>query len=238
MTNIFKQTLGDIAGGRVLDVATQEGGFVRILAESLKSYTEIVGIDISEQAIEIAQSTFDQENIQFIQMDAEQMGLEDESFDTVSISALLHHLANIPAVLTEMKRVLRPGGRFIIAEMHRDGQTEAQLTVVYLHHWAAEVDSALGRVHNSTLARQEFVAYVESLGLCNVEFCDFGDTDSEPMDETGIEQLEGLIDRDIQCAEGVLSYRELKRRGEELRQRLHKVGAQREPVLIVIGEKR
>ena len=80
--------------------------------------------------------------------------------------------------------------------------------------------------------------YVERLGLCNVEFCDFSDTDSDPMDETGIEQLEGLIDRNIQRAEGVSSYRELKRRGEELRQRLHEVGAQREPVLIVIGEKR
>ena len=238
MTNVFKQTLGDIAGGRVLDVATQEGDFVRILAESLKSYTEIVGIDICEQAIETAQSTFDQENIQFIQMDAEQMGLEAESFDTVSISASLHHLANIPPVLTEMKRVLRLGGRFIIAEMHREGQTEAQLTVVYLHHWVAEVDSALGGVHNSTLARQEFVDYVERPGLCNVEFRDFSDTDSDPMDETGIEQLEGLIDRNIQRAEGVSSYRELKRRGEELRQRLHEVGAQREPVLIVIGEKR
>lgn len=112
MTNVFKQTLGDIAGGRALDVATQEGGFVRILAESLKSYTEIVGIDISEQAIETAQSAFDQENIQFIQMDAEQMGLEDESFDTVSISASLHHLANIPPVLTEMKRVLKAGRMF------------------------------------------------------------------------------------------------------------------------------
>ena len=107
--NIFKQTLGDIAGGRVLDVATQAGDFVRILAESLESYTEIVGIDISEQAIETAQSAFDQENTQFIQMDAEQMGLKDESFDTVSISASLHHLATIPPVLTEMKRVLRTG---------------------------------------------------------------------------------------------------------------------------------
>ncbi|NOR83250.1 MAG: methyltransferase domain-containing protein, partial [Ardenticatenales bacterium] len=167
-----------------------------------------------------------------------QMGLEDESFDTVSISASLHHLANIPLVLAEMKRVLRLGGRFIIAEMHRDGQTEAQLTVVYLHHWVAEVDSALGRVHNSTLTRQEFVDYVESVGLCNVEFRDSSDTDSDPMDETGIEQLEGLIDRNIQRAEEVSSYRELKRRGEELRQRLHEVGAQSEPVLIVIGEKR
>ncbi len=238
MTNVFKQALGDITGGRVLDVATQEGDFIRILAESLKNYTEIVGIDISEQAIETAQSTFDQENIQFIQMDAEQMGLEDESFDTVSISASLHHLANIQPVLTEMKRVLRLGGQFIIAEMHREGQTEAQLTAVFLHHWVAEVDSALGRVHNSTLARQEFVDYVESLGLCNVEFREFNDTDSDPMDETGIEQLKGLIDRNIQRAEGVSSYRELKRRGEELRQRLYEVGAQREPVLIVIGEKR
>jgi 2-polyprenyl-3-methyl-5-hydroxy-6-metoxy-1,4-benzoquinol methylase len=236
MMNFFRQTFGDIAGGRVLDVATQDGDFVRILAESLENYTEIVGIDISERAIETAQGTFDQENIQFIQMDAEQMGLKDESFDTVSISASLHHLANIPPVLAEMKRVLRPGGRVIIAEMHREGQTEAQLTVVYLHHWLAEVDSALGKVHKRTLARQEFVDHAKNLGLCNIKLYDFSDTNSDPMDETRIEQLEGLIDRDIRRAERVSSYRELKRRGEELRRRLYEVGAQREPVLIVIGE--
>ncbi len=230
--------MGNIAGGRVLDVATQEGDFVRILAENLESYTEIIGIDINERAIETAQSTFDQENIQFIQMDAEQMALQDESFDTVSISASLHHLTNIPLVLTEVKRVLRPGGHFIIAEMHRDGQTEAQLTVVYLHHWLAKVDSALGEVHNSTLARQEFVDHVTSLGLCNVELYDFNDTNSDPMEKTRIEQLESLIDRNLQRAEGVSSYGELKRRGEELRRRLYEVGAQREPMIILISEKR
>jgi ubiquinone/menaquinone biosynthesis C-methylase UbiE len=171
-------------------------------------------------------------------MDAEQMALKDEYFDTVSISASLHHLANIPPVLTEMKRVLRPGGRFIIAEMHRDGRTEAQLTVVYLHHWVAEIDSALGSVHNNTLARREFVDYTASLGLCHVEFYDSSDMDSDPMNETRIEQLKNLIDRSIQRAEGVSNYRELERRGEELRQRLYEVGAQKEPVLIVIGEKR
>ncbi len=234
----FRQTLGNIAGGRVLDVATQEGDFVRILAENLESYTEIIGIDINERAIETAQSTFDQENIQFIQMDAEQMALQDESFDTVSISASLHHLTNIPLVLTEVKRVLRPGGHFIIAEMHRDGQTEAQLTVVYLHHWLAEVDSAFGKVHNSTLARQEFVDHVTSLGLCNVELYDFNDTNSDPMEKTRIEQLESLIDRNLQRAEGVSSYGELKKRGEELRRRLYEVGAQREPMTILISEKR
>jgi len=237
MPNIFKQLFGDIAGGRVLDVATGEGGFVRILAKSLKSYAEIVGVDASEHNIETARTTFNQENIQFMPMDAEQLDFENESFDTVSISASLHHLANLREVLAEMKRVLKPGGHFIIAEMHRDGQTEAQLTVVYLHHWKAEVDSELGALHNSTLARQELVDYMDNLGLCNVEFYDVSDTDSDPMDEVRMGQLESLIDSNLQRVEGMPQHRALKRRGEELRQRLHEVGAQREPVLVVTGKK-
>jgi ubiquinone/menaquinone biosynthesis C-methylase UbiE len=237
MTNIFKQTLGDIAGGRVLDVATQEGGFVRILAESLKSYTEIVGIDVNEKAIETAQDTIGQEKIQFLVMNAEQLDFGDESFDTVSISASFHHLSNIRRVLDEMERVLKPEGNLIIAEMHRDGQTEAELTSIYLHHWVAEVDSALGRLHNSTLARQEFMDYVASLGLSKVEFYDYADRDSDPMERTRIEQLESLIDRVVQRAVEASTYSELRKRGEELRQRLHEVGAQSEPVLVVIGKK-
>ncbi len=235
--DIFERILSGIAGGQVLDVATQEGRFVQILMENLQSYTEIVGIDINEQAIETAQSTVGQEDIRFLVMNAEQLDFEDESFDTVSISASLHHLSNIQRVLEEMKRVLKPGGHFIIAEMHREGQTEAELTSVYLHHWVAEVDSTLGRLHNSTLARHEFADYVASLGLCDVEFHDFSDQDSDPMEKTRIEQLKGLIERILQRAEGTNNYKELKERGKVLRQRLDEVGAQREPILIVIGKK-
>jgi len=237
MPNIFNQLFGDIAGGRVLDVATGGGGFVQILAESLKSYAEIVGVDASEGDIEMVRSAFSQENIRFMQMDAEQLDFEEESFDTVSISASLHHLANVGEVLAEMKRVLKPGGHFIMAEMHRDGQTAAQLTFVYLHHWKAEVDSALGALHNSTLARQELLDYVDGLELCNVEFYDVSDTDSDPMDEARMEQLDSLIDGNLQRVEGMSRHGALKQWGEELRQRLHEVGAQREPVLIVIGKK-
>jgi len=236
--DIFASILGSIAGGRVLDVATQEGRFVQILMENLQSYTEIVGLDINEQAIETAQSTVGQEGIRFLVMNAEQLDFDDESFDTVSISASLHHLSNIPRVLAEMKRVLKSGGHFIIAEMHREGQTEAELTSVYLHQWVAEVDSTLGRLHNSTLARHELADHVASLGLCNVEFHDFNDQDSDPMEKTRIEQLKGLIERITQRAEGLSNYRELKERGKALHQRLDEVGAQREPILIVVGKKR
>jgi SAM-dependent methyltransferase len=235
--NVIERALNSVAGGRVLDVATQEGHFVRILMKNLASYTQIVGIDVDEQAIKTARDTIGQEKVQFLVMNADQLDFEDESFDTVSISASFHHLSNIRPVLDEMARVLKPAGHLIIAEMHRDGQTEAELASIYLHHWVAEVDSALGRLHNRTLARQEFMDYVASLGLSQVEFYDCTDRDSDPMERTRIEQLESLIDRVIQRAEAASTYSELRKRGEGLRQRLYEVGAQGEPVLVVIGKK-
>jgi ubiquinone/menaquinone biosynthesis C-methylase UbiE len=237
MMDIIKSALGCIAGGKVLDVATQEGGFVQILIENLKSYTEIVGLDINEQAIEKAQSKIEKPGVRFLVMDAEQLEFEDQSFDTVSISASLHHLANIGQVLDEMKRVLKPGGHFILVEMHQDGQSEAELTSIYIHQWIAKVDTALGHLHNSTLSRQEFLDYVATLGLRKVEFFNFNDRDSDPLEKTRIERLEGVITRITQRAEAVSGYKELKERGEQLRQRLHQIGAQREPILIAIGEK-
>jgi len=235
--NIIEKAISSIPGGRVLDVATQEGHFVQMLMNNLQSYTQIIGIDVNEQAIKTARETIVQENIQFLVMNAEQLDFEDESFDTVSISASFHHLSNIRQVLAEMERVLKPEGNFIIAEMHRDGQTDAELTSIYLHHWVAEVDSAMGGLHNRTLARQEFIDYAASLGLSQVEFYDYTDRDSDPMEKTMIEQLDDLIARVIQRAETAVSYEELKSRGEGLHQQLHRVGAQMEPVLVVIGKK-
>jgi ubiquinone/menaquinone biosynthesis C-methylase UbiE len=85
--DIFENILGNISGGFVLDVATLEGRFVQILMENLKDYHEIVGIDINEPAIENAREALGQGNIRFLMMNAECLEFEDESFDTVCISA-------------------------------------------------------------------------------------------------------------------------------------------------------
>ena len=87
MENIFERALGNITGGRLLDVATGEGGFIHLLIEYLKSYTQIVGIDSSSQNIEAARNNFPQKNIRFMRMDAEQLEFHDQHFDTVSLSA-------------------------------------------------------------------------------------------------------------------------------------------------------
>jgi ubiquinone/menaquinone biosynthesis C-methylase UbiE len=233
----IERLLQEINGGRVLDVATLEGRFAKILMDNLKGYIEIIGIDIHEQAIERANDKLGQERVQFLVMNAENMDFEDESFNTVCISASLHHLSNIERVLKEMKRVLKPGGAFIIAEMHRDAESEAESTSVELHQWAAEVDSKLGRLHNHTLARQEIVDYVANLGLSNSQKFDISDSESDPMDEERVGKLEEVINMITARAEELEEYREFQKRGEVLRKRLHEVGARGEPVLVVIGEK-
>jgi SAM-dependent methyltransferase len=235
--NSFEKAMNSIAGGKVLDIATQEGHFIRLLMNNLKSYIEIVGIDVNEKSIEIAVDTFGDEKVQFMVMNAEKLGFEDNSFDTVSISASFHHLSNIRLVLNEIKRVLKLGGNLIIMEMHRDGQTEAQLSSIYLHHWVAAVDTAQGHVHKRTLARQEIINYVESLRLSNVEYYDVVDSDSNPMERSKLNQLGSLIDGVIHRIEEANANNELKKRGQELRYRLYEVGAQKEPILVVLGKR-
>ena len=236
MMNVLLQALGGISGGKVLDVATGEGDFIKTLVGNLKSYVEIVGIDIIGYT-KVVESIFYAENVWFMQMDTEWLGFGEESFDTVSISNALHHLENIPRCVGEIKRVLKSGGHLIIREGHRDTQTEPQLTDMYIHHWVAEIDSALGYTHNRTFTRQELVDFVKGLGLCNVVFYDVSNTDLDPMDEAAIKVNEEIIDRYIQHAAGLPAYKTLRQRGEELRQRHHEVGVQWEPELIIVGEK-
>lgn len=237
MTDILKQVLGELSGGRVLDVATGEGGFVWILADQLMGYAQIVGIDDDAAAVEEARDRLDRDRKAFVQMDAGSSGFRSRCFDTVTISASLHHLADVPGVVAEVRRVLKPGGRFVLAEMHRNGQTAAQRTMIAMHHWVADVSTALGMFHSQTLARGRVVDIARSVGLCNVVCYDSAVPDSNPMDETTLRDLVGVIDRTLQQVNEVENPERLWRRGEELRERLYKTGAQPEPVVVIVGTK-
>jgi ubiquinone/menaquinone biosynthesis C-methylase UbiE len=197
--SIFKQALAAIAGGTVLDVATGRGGFIGTLKRCLQSYTEIVGIDVSERFLKDAQNSYGEESIRFIRMDAERLSFRDESFGTVSAAKSLHHWTSVPQVLCEMKRVLKPGGHLVVSDMHRDVQTEAQRTDMYIHHLGAEVHTFRGFTHNKTFTRQEIVDFVGNLGLSNIVSYDWTNTDSDPMDAEALREKEELIDRILRC---------------------------------------
>jgi SAM-dependent methyltransferase len=234
MTPTPKDILGKISGGRLLDVATGNGGFIHFLLEGLQDYREIIGVDNIERGKAAFEEAFkDKPNIRFELQDACQLDFADSSFDLVCISNSLHHL-DAATALRQMQRVLRPGGLLLVSEMYQDGQTETQMTHVLLHHWWGAIDCIRGIDHRATYQRSELIELVASLGLEHEALYDLMDLDSDPKDPEIMAELGPVFERYIQRAEG---HPDLQRRGEELRQRVQQVGFHSATTLLIIGQK-
>ena len=238
MNEIFDRALGRLDGGLVLDVATGEGGFAGLLATRLRSYERIVGIDTGVLALIAARSNPDLGRHGFARVDAERQAFHSAAFDTVAISASLHHLARPARVLVEMMRILKPGGRLVIAEMHASARTGPQRTAVQIHHWAAAVDTDLGITHSPTFPRQQFVDWVEALPLDEIEFHDRYASGANPFDPEFAGQVQGYIDNYLERASETLDYPRLARQAADLHQQIDEGGIQPEPVLVLVARKR
>jgi ubiquinone/menaquinone biosynthesis C-methylase UbiE len=241
-----KDILGQISGGRVLDVATGSGQFISFLLEGLPAWDEIIGIDTSEKGeAAFAENFKEHPNVRIIKMDAAKMDFADASFDTVCISNSLHHMENLQPVLSEMIRVLRspdpasgkPGGYFIVAEMYRDNQTETQMTHVLMHHWWGAIDTARGVVHNETYTRQQMLDIVLGLGLQEVTIHDWSDLSDDPKNPETVKYLTNVVDQYLTRIEGLPEESQLRARGLELRQRVEEIGFHSATSLFVIAKK-
>jgi SAM-dependent methyltransferase len=90
---------------RVLDIACGAGyGTAMLLARGC----DVTGVDCDEPTLAAARRQWGEQH--FLQGDALSLPLDDESFDAVVTFETIEHVADGDAFLTEMKRVLRPGG--------------------------------------------------------------------------------------------------------------------------------
>ena len=230
-----KDILGKISGGHVLDVATGRGRSILTLMANLNDFTEFTAIDTVDYTAESEDDILKHEKVNYIRMDAQSMDFGDNSFDTIYISHSLHHLTNLRLVLDEMFRVLKPAGNLIIDEMYRDHQTEKQLSVVFLHDWWADIDTSLGINHNHTFRRYEIISMIDQLDLSDTRYEEI--INNEYKESELIQIGERGIDQYYQRAQDLPNFNELKVRGEQLRQRLHNVGAQLATTLLIVGKK-
>lgn len=251
------QKLGEICAGKVLDVATGSGGFISTLIKTLKAYDSFVGIDYypsdeAKEDMESARKRFEGKPVQFLQMNAESLEFEDESFDTVCISHSLHHLANIDKVMTEMNRVLKKGGNFILREMYGDGeQTEAQKVDELEHAWESRIDALLGITHNRTLKRQQIRDIARGLKLTEIEifdsthsvdclFCKRKHECEDPRNQATFHEATKDIDNAIRRIENhpdLEARMRLMEEGERIRQAIAEFGASNASHLFIIGKK-
>ena len=103
---------------KILDVATGTGDLAIALGETLAS--EIIGIDISEQMLEIGKKKVErnqlQKNIKMEIGDGEKINYPNNYFDAVTVSFGVRNFENLDKGLLEIYRVLKPGSELVILE--------------------------------------------------------------------------------------------------------------------------
>lgn len=81
---------------------------------------EITGIDLSTEMMKIGEEKVKkvgkQDNVHFLEANAQQMPFEDNSFDVVTCSYGVRNFADLDQGLSEMYRVLKPNGQLMILE--------------------------------------------------------------------------------------------------------------------------
>lgn len=113
------------AGGRALDVATGTGAVAFALAHRVPT-ARVEGLDFCAPMIERARTLAAARSglargvttaPTFIEGDILNLPYPENSFDAVTISFGIRNVADIPRALAEIRRVLRPGGRFVCLEL-------------------------------------------------------------------------------------------------------------------------
>lgn len=112
----FREALGENAGA-VLDLACGPGVVTAAVA---RLATSVVAFDVTPAMLDKARKRCAEaglENVVFRQGDAAALPFEKGEFDTVVTRLAIHHFEAPSRVLSEIFRVLRPGGRVVIADV-------------------------------------------------------------------------------------------------------------------------
>ena len=105
-------------GSKVLDVGCGFGGTSRYLAKALGSDAHVVGITLSPKQVKRGRELALEQginNVEFQVMNALKMDFPDNSFDIVWACESGEHMPDKKAYIDEMMRVLKPGGKFVMA---------------------------------------------------------------------------------------------------------------------------
>ena len=121
----MSRRFGDLSGKLALDLGCGTGRHCVTLIEAGAS---VVGLDLTPEMIELARLKFkpDQDIRWLIHALPEPLPFADRTFDLVVMGLVAEHLADFRGTMAEVARVLKPGARVLVSNLHPDRTAEGQ----------------------------------------------------------------------------------------------------------------
>lgn len=157
-------------GAIIADVGTGTGF---VLHGLLDRAVQLVGFDESQQMLDVARANFaPYPQVQFRQAEGQHLPAEDNAFDAVFANMYLHHAPAPEAAISEMVRILKPGGKLVITDL--DTHEETWMRRAMSDRW-------LG------FPREDIQTWYEDAGLSTIDIdCAKGTCDCSGPDEQAI----------------------------------------------------
>jgi demethylmenaquinone methyltransferase/2-methoxy-6-polyprenyl-1,4-benzoquinol methylase len=138
-------------GDRALDVATGTGDLALELARRVTPSGEVVGVDFAERMLELARAKAGGLPLSFEVGNALALPFADNEFSAATVGFGARNFADLERGLSEMARVVRPGGRVVVLEITTP--TRRPLST-FFELWFDRAVPALGRIAGDPQAYQ------------------------------------------------------------------------------------
>lgn len=130
---------------RVLDLACGVGTFTGCI-HYYQMDVSVYGLDISQKALSIASNNYD--DILFLRADAMRLPFCDSSFDMVCGFDILEHVRDTETIISEIKRVLKPGGY-----IHFHIPCEGEAFTLWWFLWKIKLGGDIKKIHAGHIQR-------------------------------------------------------------------------------------
>jgi len=158
------------SGETCVDLGSGRGNDVIRLAEEVGENGFVFGIDISEGMIAKANATlekFEVQNARILKAELESLPLRDDSIHLVISNCTINHASDKPAVWSEVYRILKSGGRFVVSDIY----AVQPIAEKYRNDPAAVAECWAGSV-----TRAEYLTMLEKAGFNDIKIFE----ESEP----------------------------------------------------------